>query len=171
MKVARLALLALACSLPLVASAQWQWLDKDGRKVFSDRGPPSDIAPNRILKQPGTRATTTETSPQVAAAAPASPAASSGLNLPRVSGKDAALEDKRKQAEAAEAEKRKAEETRLASARAENCQRARAGKSTLDSGVRIVRTNDKGEREILDDKQREAEARRLDEMIARNCSQ
>jgi hypothetical protein len=166
MKAARLALLALACSVPLLASAQWQWLDKDGRKVFSDRAPPSDIAPNRILKQPGLR--TTVATDTTAAAAPAA-AASTGLNVPKISGKDPALEQKRKQAEAAEADKKKAQEESVAAARAENCRRARAGKATLDSGVRMVRANEKGEREILDDKQREAEGRKLDEAIARDC--
>ena len=51
--------------------AQWLWLDKDGKKVFSDRPPPSDIASNRILKQPGVR----NTSVDVAPAAPATTAA------------------------------------------------------------------------------------------------
>jgi hypothetical protein len=167
MKAAHLALLALACSAPLLASAQWQWLDKDGRKVFSDRAPPADIAPNRILKQPGVRPAavveTTAAAPAVAAAA------SSGLNVPKLAGKDATLEEKRKQAEAAEADKRKAQEASVAAVRAENCQRARAGKATIDSGVRMVRANEKGEREVLDDKQREAEGRRMDETIARDC--
>ncbi|HZY15413.1 MAG TPA: DUF4124 domain-containing protein, partial [Ramlibacter sp.] len=44
MNALRLILLVLACSVPLAAAAQWQWLDKDGRKVFSDRAPPPDIA-------------------------------------------------------------------------------------------------------------------------------
>ena len=47
--------LCLACMLPLLAQAQWQWIDKDGRKVFSDRAPPSDIPDKNILKQPGSR--------------------------------------------------------------------------------------------------------------------
>jgi len=56
MKLTRPLFLAFVCMVPLLAAAQWQWIDKDGRKVFSDRPPPSDIAPNRILKQPGQRA-------------------------------------------------------------------------------------------------------------------
>ncbi|WP_157774172.1 DUF4124 domain-containing protein [Paracidovorax citrulli] len=39
MKLHRLLVLACACSWALGASAQWQWIDKDGRKVFSDRPP------------------------------------------------------------------------------------------------------------------------------------
>ena len=41
--------------------------------------------------------------------------------------------------------------------RAENCARARSHMSSLDSGMRLSRTNEKGEREILDDKARAEE--------------
>lgn len=164
MKAARIVLLALACTAPLVASAQWQWLDKDGRKVFSDRAPPPEIAPERVLKRPGQRNATTPEPVPVAAAAPASAA-----NPLRPSGTDKTLEQKRKQAEAAEAEKKKAEEAKVAAMRADNCARAKAGKADLTSGIRIARTNAKGEREILDDAQRAAEVKYLDEAIARDC--
>ena len=43
MKPHKLLLLALACTWATGAFAQWQWLDKDGRKVFSDRPPPSEV--------------------------------------------------------------------------------------------------------------------------------
>lgn len=166
MKAAHLALLALACSAPLAASAQWQWLDKDGRKVFSDRAPPAEIAPERVLKRPGQRGA----SPEAVAATPVAAAPSSAASNPlRPSGTDKGLEQKRKQAEAAEAEKKKAEEAKVAAARAENCTRAKSGKASFDSGVRISRTNAKGEREILDDAQRAAEVKYLDEVIARDC--
>jgi len=171
MKALRPVLLALAFALPAVAQAQWQWLDKDGRKVFSDRPPPADIAPNRILKQPGQRA-----APADAAAAPA--AAASGAvavavpataAAPKVSGKDKGLEEKKKQQEAAEAEKKKAEEAKVAQARADNCNRAKQSKAAFDSGVRIARTNAKGETEYLDDAQRASEMKRLTDLIARDC--
>ena len=42
----------------------------------------------------------------------------------------------------------------MAAQRADNCRRARTHMATLDSGMRMSRTNDKGEREVLDDKQR-----------------
>ena len=52
MKLHKYILVALACFWSAGAMAQWQWLDKDGRKVFSDRPPPQDIAQDKILKQP-----------------------------------------------------------------------------------------------------------------------
>jgi hypothetical protein len=164
MKAARIVLLALACSIPVAASAQWIWLDKGGRKVFSDQPPPPDIAPERILKQAGMRAGLAAT-PTVANADPAAAAAS----LPKPSGKDKTLEEKKKQAEAVEAEKKKAEEAKVASMRAENCARAKTSRANYASGVRLSRMNDKGEREILDDNQRASEMKVLDQVIARDC--
>lgn len=163
MKILRPALIALACSVPLLASAQWQWLDQSGRKVFSDQPPPADIASDRILKSPGGR-------PAAAAATPA-PTPSAAAPVLKPTGKDPALEQKRKQAEAAEAAKRKAEEERYAAAKADNCQRARQSKATLDSGVRIARTNAKGEKEYMDDGQRAAELKRVQAIISRDCAQ
>ena len=165
MKTVRLTLVALACSVPLFAAAQWQWVDNTGRKVFSDQPPPADIAPNRIVKSPGGRMPAAQTGAPVAVPTSTSPAAA----LPKPTGKDPVLEEKRKQAEAAEAAKKKAEEEKLASLQAENCTRAKASKAGLDSGVRIARTNAKGEKEYLDDNQRASELRLAEQIIARDC--
>ena len=54
-------------------------------------------------------------------------------------------------------------------ARAENCRRARSHMATLDSGIRLSRTNEKGEREILDDKQVADEMNRTRQIISSDC--
>ena len=54
----------------------------------------------------------------------------------------------------------------MASPRAENCARARNDQRTLDSGMRIVPPNDKGEREIIDDQGRAEEMRARRQVIA-----
>lgn len=168
MKPARLALLALVACAPLVASAQWIWLDNGGHKVFSDRAPPPDIPANHVLRQPfGARTANTEAGGAVTAAAPAAAPVASGA---KPAGRDASLEEKRKQAEAAQAQKQKAEEQQMAAARADNCRRAQQGKATLDSGIRVARANDKGEMERMDDAARQAETRRLADVIARDCA-
>jgi hypothetical protein len=155
---------ALACgALPLSATAQWQWLDKDGRKVFSDKAPPPEVPAKNILRQPGMRPVAIE--PAAAASAPVKAA----VAAPKLTGKDSALEEKRKQALAAEAEKKKAEEGETKAAQADNCKRAREAKGTIDSGVRLSRVNDKGEREIMDDSARSSEAQRLQAIIDRDC--
>ncbi|MCG2593536.1 DUF4124 domain-containing protein [Ramlibacter sp. XY19] len=166
MKALRLAVLALACTVPLLASAQWIYLDKSGRKVFSDQVPPPDVTPDRILRQPGMRPAAAPAAPAEAQAAAAPVAAGSAA---KGAGTDKALEAKKKQAEAAEAAKKKEQDEKFAQARTENCTRARNSKAAFDSGVRVVRTNEKGEQEVLDDKQREAETRRLEALIARDC--
>ena len=172
MKLLRAILLGIACAaLPALCLAQWQWLDKDGRKVFSDQPPPPDVPAKNILKQPtGAKArmgeiSITPAAPASAAVAAAKPSASA----PKLTGKDKELEEKKKQTEAAEADKKKAQEEELAKARAENCERTKQAKATLDSGVRLAQTNAKGEREVLDDAQRAAEAKRLEKLIASEC--
>ena len=87
----------------------------------------------------------------------------------KLSAVDKDLADKKKQAEAAAAAKIKAEEDRVAKAKAENCERARAGKALMDSGVRVALTNAKGEREILEDAGRAAEHKRILQSIDANC--
>ena len=57
----------------------------------------------------------------------------------------------------------------MAAQRGENCQRARSQQAALESGQRIARLNDKGEREVLDDKGRAEELRQAREVIASEC--
>jgi hypothetical protein len=165
MKAIRLALAVLVCSAPLLAAAEWQWLDKDGHRVFSDQAPPPDVPPNRILKKPGMRAASAASAADSAAATPATGDAS-GL---RPGGKDKDLEARKKQADAAAAARKKAQDDQVTQAKADNCTRAKSAKATFDSGVRVVRTNDQGERVVMEDSDREAEVKRLDSIIARDC--
>jgi hypothetical protein len=170
MKLLRVTLLGLALAAPALCLAQWQWIDKDGRKVYSDQPPSADVPANKILKAPtgkgGSSMPVNEPAPQAAASAPAKPAASA----PKLSGKDKELEEKKKLAEAAAAEKKKAQEEEVAKARSENCERAKRAKATFDSGARIAQVNAKGEREYMDDAARAVETKRLQGVIARDCT-
>ena len=172
MNAARIALLALVCSVPFAASAQWQWLDKDGHKVFSDQAPPADIPANRVLRAPRGRSLPAADAPAATAGPAAAGAAAAALPvLPKPSGKDPVLEEKRKQALAAEAAKKKADDEKVAAGRAENCERAKTSKSNFDSGQRMARVNAQGEREYIDEQQRATEIKNLQEVIARDCQQ
>jgi hypothetical protein len=166
MNLFRATLLALACAVPVLALAQWQWVDKDGRKVFSDQSPPADIPAKNILRRPGSKGL--QVAPAETAAAASQPA-KTAASAPKLAGKDKELQDKKKLAEAADAEKKRAKEEELAKAKADNCARAKRSKATFDSGVRISTTNDKGEREIMDDAARAGEMKRLDAVIASDC--
>lgn len=173
MKIHKLVLLAFVCTWSLGASAQWQWIDKDGRKVFSDRAPPLDIPDKSILKQPGGNlGARMGPMPAVPAGAAEPAAAASAPKLPALAagGKDKELEEKKAQAEAAEAAKKKAEEEKVAKAKAENCARARQAKATFDSGRLITHSNAQGERVFLDEATRAAESKRIDGIIATDCA-
>lgn len=167
-------LVLVACTVSTSLFAQWQWLDKDGRKVYSDRPPPTDIPAKSILRQPAGRSTMpTQIAPVVpdgadkpAVAASAAAATASG---PKGSGMDKELEEKKKKAAQAELAKKKAQEEQVAQAKAENCVRAKQAKATYESGIRIARTNEKGEREMLDESARAAESKRVQAVIDADC--
>ncbi|MDP2817732.1 MAG: DUF4124 domain-containing protein [Polaromonas sp.] len=170
-------ILALAgWAFALSAAAQYQWVGKDGRKVFSDRPPPADIQEKDILKQPGGRRAavlvipteTAEVASTTAAAAAAKPKVDP--NAPKISGKDAELEAKKKKLEEEAAAKKKAEDEKIAQAQAENCERAKKAVATFQSGVRVASTNAKGEREIMDDSVRASELKRVQAVVDRDCN-
>jgi cytoskeletal protein RodZ len=168
MKLLRTTLLALACALPVLSYAQWLWIDKSGHKVFSDRSPPADIPTKNILKQPGGKGSTAIAEPTNGASVAAATAAATA-NAPKINRTDKDLEAKKKQAEMAEAEKAKVEQEQVAKAKAENCNRAKLAKVNLESGVRIKKTNDKGEREFMDDATRATEVKRLQGIMDADC--
>jgi hypothetical protein len=167
MKLLRATLFGLACAVPAMSFAQWQWIDKDGRKVFSDQSPSVDVPEKSILRRPGARG-----APAVAVAVEPAEAASQAKPVPgapKLSGKDKQLQEKKKQAEAADTQKKKALDDELAKMRADNCVRAKRSKVAFDSGVRVSTINDKGEREYLDDAARAAETKRLQGIISSDC--
>ncbi len=163
-------LLGLCLALP--AHAQWKWRDKSGQTQYSDLPPPQGVPEQDILSRPASakRRSTGPAAAAASAAASAVPGAATGAALaPKTV--EPELEARRKKAEADEAAKAKIEEAKIAAARAENCTRARTQMRTLDSGIRVVRANDKGEREILDDKQRASEVKRTQDIISADCKQ
>jgi type IV secretory pathway VirB10-like protein len=155
--------LMLVCST--AATAQWQWIDGTGRKVFSDTPPPASIPDKSIVKKPGSGMAP----PAVSAEPAAAVASTTAPAAPQIQARDTELEAKKKQAEQAEEAKKKAEMERQAKARADNCERARKAKITMDSGVRLATTNAKGEREIMDDKAKAAETQRMEGIIRSDC--
>jgi len=178
MKRIRLFLALAVCLCCATAQAQWQWLDKGGHKVFSDRAPPPDVPAKNILKQPG--APRGAMAPVVAASDAAASGASAAagaraevgqdLAVPKLSGVDKELAERKKQTEAAAAAKVRAEDERAQKVKADNCEGARANKALMESGVRVsLTTNAKGEREMLDDAGRAAELKRIQAVMETNC--
>jgi hypothetical protein len=163
--------LALASgSFAVSAFAQWQWVEKDGRKVFSDRSPPAEVQDKDILKRPaGASRTAPATEVTVTAAVKPASAPMTKASAPKLSGKDAELEAKKKKAEDDEAAKKKADEEKVVKTKAENCERAKSSLATLQSGVRMASVNAKGEREIYDDAKRQTESKRAQDIIDSSC--
>lgn len=172
MKIHRTFIALLLALAGTVAWAQWQWLDNQGRKVFSDRAPPPEVPEKNILKRPGASKASAD-APAATVGEPVSPAAAAAPMVaasgPKGSGVDPDLEAKRKQAADAESAKRRAEEERLAKARIESCARAKQTKAAIESGVRMSQTTATGEREFMDEAARAAELKRMQAVIASDC--
>ena len=152
------------CSIP--AMAQWQWIDGQGHKVFSDRAPPPDIPNKNILRQPGGSgsgkgAAATPDAAPAPVAAPVKASAEQGV--------DKGLQEQKRKQEAQEAEKAQADKARREQQRQENCNRAKQAKTTLASGRMLSSVNAKGERGFMDEATRDAEVKRADSVIASDC--
>ena len=156
----------VALGAPLEAEAQWKWRDRSGQVQYSDRPPPLAVPEADILHRP-TEPRRGASAP--AAAAPAASAASAVASPPAPRASEPELEARRRRAEQEEAARRRAGEERQALVRADNCARARGQLRALEDGTRMARINERGEREILDDQARAAEAQRAQAVVAADC--
>lgn len=165
-----LAVATLLTTMSLSADAQWRWRDKAGQVNASDRAPPRDVPDKDILSRPGIDPRRAAPAPVVAAASGAAegttPAAAPSAPTTTL---EREVQARKRAAEQEQSAKAKAEEERLTTQRGENCRAARNHLTALESGQRIARTNDKGEREVLDDKGRADEQRRAREVVASDC--
>jgi Domain of unknown function (DUF4124) len=156
---------ATLATWPLSSQAQWKWRDAQGRVTVSDRPPPQDVPAQNILSRPYApdpkQAATPAERGASQAVAKSAPAVAQGI--------DPEIEARRKKTEQDNEAKQKDAEAKQAATMRDNCQRARSHMATLESGQRVASTNDKGEREILDDNQRAAEVARTRDIISSNC--
>ena len=120
-----------------------------------------------LQRPPGSRPTVVDLDAPKPAAAPAA-AASAAPPM------EAELEarKRRQQAEqqAQQQAKLQADKAQQQARKAENCTRARNQLAALESGQRMARANEKGERELLDDRGRAEEMQRSRDSVASNCS-
>ncbi|MFZ6874699.1 DUF4124 domain-containing protein [Undibacterium sp. Di27W] len=160
----------LACSLLLTtifcasAQAQYVWVDDKGNKQYSDMPPPKSVPKDKILKAPGGVA---KPAAAVAEDKPASSASDSAAKLEKPVTTASKNEDfNKRKAEQAEKDKKAEEEKTAAADKAKNCDRARNYQQTLNSGIRISRTDKNGEKSFLSDAQREQEAADVKKALA-----
>jgi hypothetical protein len=165
------ALSLAACLLALAvtgahAQALWKWRDASGQLHVSDKAPPAGTPAKDILSAPPGGV-----APPPAALVPKP--ASAPADTSADTANENALDKKKKAADKEKSDKDKADraavDARNAAARKENCARAQSQLGALQSGVRIARMNDKGEREFLDDSARAAETKRAQDAVASNC--
>ena len=159
-----LAAAALMLALALPAQAQWMWRDASGRITVSDLPPPRETPDKDILRRPE--------APRRAAAAPAAAPASDAASRPAATANapaDPALEARKRAAEQAQQARQRAEEQKVAAQKADNCQRAREQLRLLESGTRLARVNEKGERVVMEDAVRADELRRARDVVASDC--
>ncbi len=164
------ALPLVACLLALSlagahAQSVWKWRDASGQMHISDTAPPPGTPANSIISGPP--AGTAVPSPLSPAAA-SSPAAAVAASAPL-----SALDKKKKAADLEKADKLRADradaEAKNAAIRKDNCARAQTALAGLQSGQRLARYNDKGEREIIDDTTRASETKHAQDAVAANC--
>jgi hypothetical protein len=153
---AAIGLVTLA-ALPADAFAQWMWKDDAGHTVISDQPPPTSVPESRILRTPSGHAS-----------GPAAPAPGADAAKPN-SLADQDVEFKKRQKEMADASKKQQDEAAKNKLTQDHCQALRASLSTLQSGVRIARTDDQGQRYFVDDSQRQTESQKVQGDISADC--
>ena len=158
------------------SEAQWAWKDGNGRVVYSDRPPPSDIKPAQITRQPSTQVLANPapaSGPLDDAGKPTDAKNSDAKNAaPSNAPKTIAereMEFRKRQQERADSDKKAAEEQTKNATKTAECDRARGYMKSLEDGVRVTRTDAAGNREFLNDEQRAAETDRTRKIIQSTC--
>ena len=130
--------------------AQWQWIDKDNKKVFSDQAPPSEIPDKNILRRPGAtpaanlgrrRQRPTRRHP---AATPRPPLARPRKRRQGRRRRQGTPEEKTRKAEEAEKAEAGRRGRRNRPGQVRKLQPRAKGKATWTSGMRVARVNEPG---------------------------
>lgn len=166
------------------ALAQWQWIDNSGRKIYSDQAPPVSIPEANILTdatgrtykprhqpKPKTIKDPTYGDLEVPATPVPTAAAQKATNskLSKEQQLEQELATERQRIADDENAKAKAEqEKRNDEVRAKNCVALQNNLKTVDSGYRIARLNDKGEKEVMDKAALQAERSKILQQMREN---
>ena len=170
--------LVAACLLAIAAvgaHAQpvWKWRDANGELHVSDSAPPPGTPQKNIISAPGGLVGGSAVLVPVGSGTLLTNGQSASNAAPSVSAPLSDLEKKRLAADKEKAEQQKAARAALeqknAAIRKDNCQRATSEAANIQIGGRIAQVNAQGEREFLDDNQRAAELKRVQDIVAQNC--
>lgn len=170
-------LIGLMCSIalvfPLLANAQiYKWKDKDGSIRYSDTPPPSNIKPQSIggkkVADPTGKQPLSPVTDSAKAPASAKEAKDSKEAVGKESKEDEAAKLRQKNAEIEK--KNKVEKESQAKLKAENCKAAKANHESFAQGGRVYKTNEKGEREYMSDKDLKEGAEKTQAEINEYCN-
>ncbi len=169
--------IVLAGFVSTPSDAQWAWKDTNGRLVYSDRPPPSDVKAANIVRQPNRHVLANPapaSGPLDDADKPSDAKNSDTKNAPAANAPktiaEREMEFRKRQQERADSDKKAADEQAKSATKTAECERARGYMKSLEDGVRITQTDASGNREFLDDAQRAAEAERTRRIIQSTCS-
>ena len=146
-----LASTALFCAFvasPAIAQI-YQWKDANGKTIISDTPPPGHVKQQRKI--------------ETNAAAPAATA-------PQKSLAEQDLEFRKRQKDAQDKAAKEEKEQKAETEKKEQCANMRRSLQALESGVRIARYDDNGERSFLGDEQRQEEIAKTRQSMDANCN-
>lgn len=135
---------ALACVLAPLASAElYKYVDKNGKTVYSDQ-PPVNLDSKQMHVAP-----------------------SAGAGPKSYVERDKELDKQRK--EASEKEKKSEQASAAAKAAEERCNQAQANYKAYEEGGRLLKYNDKGEREYMTDEEIESARAKSKQQMDEAC--
>lgn len=198
MNPTRFVLCGLAAAALVVASASgwastWQWRDAQGRMVYSDRPPPTDVRPSQIVHSPTAARAGSASQSAMSASSPADEAHdSSSGEAPSKASSDASADGaptktsgtapapatwvererafRKRQAEREENAAKEREESERAANAKRACEDAQREIRMLESGMRVASLNARGEPEVLDDARRERRLKSVRADFGRLCT-
>ncbi len=157
--------IAVLLATATVAAQVYKWVDKDGQVQYTDTPPPPGAAKVEAKKINSAVASTTTVPAGTTFSAKPGDAAKSSKDK----AKDAAKEGEKRKADASNAAKKDEETQRNAKANEERCKAATGNLREYESGRPIARTNDNGDRVILGDEERLAEAAKMRVAMTEAC--
>ena len=158
----------LLASVSTTSFGQYQWKDDNGRMVYSDRPPPTSVSPSQMVKVPAPKpvAKAAEKSAD-GGAAPKVADAKASVPIKSLADKD--LESRKKALEVDQANTKKLADGEREARNNAACEDTRASLRTIESGVKVSRMNEKGERETMSDEDKAKRTAALKKDLGEHC--
>jgi hypothetical protein len=162
------ALFLVLAATAAMAGEIYMWKDSSGRVHYSDTPPPGQSNARAVRSSPDPAPKPAPAASQAAQPGTAAPAGQAAAPKQKsIAEQD--LEFRQRRAQADEARAKAEKEQAAAEEKRRSCESARNQLAALESGQRIARFNEKGEREFLEDAQRATEVERMRKVVADAC--